>query len=1020
MGTISNILPAKFFRAFVLLIFINYLANPSASQQLSSFQHFTFLSDFPQNTVQAIHQDSQGYIWVGTESGLNRYDGKRIQNYKLGFNDNFTLTGKSINNITEDEQHNLWIATNNGLSLFSPNGTPEKNKTLLAIADKINKSMASKNLECIKVLNNQKVVLGYRAGISIYNLLTGTVKALPTISYNGHQVEPFVVNIQEDIHRNIIAITNNHGVYLLDTGLQIIKHVLNESFKGKGNFALYNSVYLPGDKLIIASNQGLFKLDFKKWTLPQKIEDQQGLLLSLQQFNCIAYDPFKNAVLAGTNTSGVITLDTSGLVIDHLIDNKISKKLQSNNIFYLLVDKNGLGYWIGNGKGLIKFFYDEDRFSSNAIDDEEGSPMRIYPIYTENNINILIGTDRFLMQYNCNTRQIQKITMEDNLEVRYNYIYKAGKDLYIFCTKYGLYYSEDILHPHLKRISHKFPGLQFLDSANILCALMINDNQLLIGTRGINGGGMIRLNIKEKKADKFVNIENDNTSISNNTVNYITKSLKGDIIVCTNSGICYFDNTQSTFRRILLPGNNGISYPQVNAALAEQETLWIGTYGGGLNKYNNSTGKIEYITEKEGLASNDIYSIYRGTPDQLWMSTNQGIVLYNTRSGKIRNYDKADGLINNEFNRTSCFKLGDTLYFGGISGINYFNYKNIRENRLAPLADIPKISMLKSGTEKNLFPDSLNRLSLRYKENTLKFYLSSPYYINPGKTIFYYRLLPDQEEWISNGTNNELIFSQLPPGKHTLELKTINSEGVESSNTKSIHISITPPWYETTLFRILLLITIAGIIYTFYKLRFNQLKKEKKIRNQLAIDLHDDLGSTLNSVKVYSNLAMIEKGNQDHLLKIKESTQDAIAGVRDLIWVLDDKKDTIADLLARINLFAAPLCNANHIGFNQKMDDNISIDKLGKEEKRNLYMIMKESINNSIKYAECKNIILQADTVGKKISISLRDDGIGFDKEKTPEGNGLRNMKSRAKEIGYTITVDTSPGNGAGILLEKQ
>ena len=102
MGTISNILPSKFFRAFVLLIFINYLANPSASQQLSSFQHFTFLSDFPQNTVQAIHQDSQGYIWVGTESGLNRYDGKRIQNYKLGFNDNFTLTGKSINNITEE------------------------------------------------------------------------------------------------------------------------------------------------------------------------------------------------------------------------------------------------------------------------------------------------------------------------------------------------------------------------------------------------------------------------------------------------------------------------------------------------------------------------------------------------------------------------------------------------------------------------------------------------------------------------------------------------------------------------------------------------------------------------------------------------------------------------------------------------------------------------------------------------------------------------------------------------------
>ena len=197
------------------------------------------------------------------------------------------------------------------------------------------------------------------------------------------------------------------------------------------------------------------------------------------------------------------------------------------------------------------------------------------------------------------------------------------------------------------------------------------------------------------------------------------------------------------------------------------------------------------------------------------------------------------------------------------------------------------------------------------------------------------------------------------------------------------------------------------------------MKKEEKIRNQLASDLHDDLGSTLNSVKVYSDLAMMEKENPNHLLKIKEGTKDAIAGVRDLIWVLDDKRDTIQDLFSRISQFAAPLCEANHIEFIQKIDDSLYHHELGKEEKRNIYMILKESVNNSIKYAGCQTIELKVSAEGKKLHFSIRDDGKGFDKEKTKEGNGLKNIANRAKEISYKSSITSSAGNGTTIMLEK-
>src|SRR6185503_10226208 len=181
-------------------------------------------------------------------------------------------------------------------------------------------------------------------------------------------------------------------------------------------------------------------------------------------------------------------------------------------------------------------------------------------------------------------------------------------------------------------------------------------------------------------------------------------------------------------------------------------------------------------------------------------------------------------------------------------------------------------------------------------------------------------------------------------------------------------------------------------------------KREEYIRKQVASDLHDELGSTLNSVKVFTNLALMEKNNTSHLEKIKEATQSAISGVKDIIWVLDDKRDTLDHLLSRINQFAKPLCEAASISYNQQSGGNETY-KLGKEEKRNLYMIIKESINNSIKYSECSAIELLIKNKGGKLNITISDNGKGFDKEKITSGYGLKNILHRSEEIGYHVDI---------------
>jgi signal transduction histidine kinase len=200
-------------------------------------------------------------------------------------------------------------------------------------------------------------------------------------------------------------------------------------------------------------------------------------------------------------------------------------------------------------------------------------------------------------------------------------------------------------------------------------------------------------------------------------------------------------------------------------------------------------------------------------------------------------------------------------------------------------------------------------------------------------------------------------------------------------------------------------------------MRLHQLSREEAIRRKLSSDLHDDLGSTLNSVKVHANLAMMDPGNATYLQRIKEGTQQAIVSTRDLIWVLDDKKDTVDHLISRVMQFAEPLCDAQGITLTKNISSDAWNFKLGKEEKRNLYMILKESINNSVKYANCRNILLEILLDGKRLHISVSDDGAGFNQETVTPGNGTTNIHSRAKDAGYQAMIRTAPGKGTTIQL---
>jgi signal transduction histidine kinase len=296
-------------------------------------------------------------------------------------------------------------------------------------------------------------------------------------------------------------------------------------------------------------------------------------------------------------------------------------------------------------------------------------------------------------------------------------------------------------------------------------------------------------------------------------------------------------------------------------------------------------------------------------------------------------------------------------------------------------------------------------------------YFSALNYTNPTRTTYAYRIIEKSKDWINLSTQNFVTFISQPPGTYHLQVKAANEDGVWSE-PKELVLEFLPKWYQTWWFRLLIALTTAVIIYAFYRYRISQIKKQHEIRKNIATDLHDDLGSTLNSVKVFTNLAIRGVNQEESLQQIKDNLTEATVGLRDMIWVLDDSLDTVEELVIRLKQFALPVAAASNIQAEITAGSDVSKMRLSKEEKRNLFLVCKEAINNSIKYAAASRIDVSITPAGKKIKISITDNGKGFDANTVKKGYGLKNMQYRAGQVRYRVTLSSAVDKGTQVEIE--
>ncbi|MEI3046370.1 MAG: two-component regulator propeller domain-containing protein [Romboutsia timonensis] len=790
-----------------------------------NFKNITIEDGLSQSTVETIYQDSKGYIWIGTNDGLDRYNGYEFKHYKHDKYDKNSIANNYIVDIIEDKNGYIWVSTIGGLSRINPDKDEIKN--YYSKEDRGN--LSNSNLWQLLCTKDNRLIASTIDGLNVYD--KNKDKFTRILYKEGELPSQYIYSLEEDLYGHIWVGTDN-GLVELDKDLNIVKSYHDTI----GDSDVYN-VYddSKGNIWVCTLDNGLFKINLDDKSVENYKNNNSKRSIPSNNVRDIISDSEGKLWIA--TDKGLCTFDYERE--EFITYNK--KLYQSNSliddeIFCLLKDSSGL-IWIGTYSGISRFNPNSNftHFKLDPYEDNSISGNVIHGIYEDDDKTLWIGTNESgvniingesIKHLNKENSNIVSDLIEDITGFK-NYIFigtneglsvlvkndKTAKNYTItnYTTKDGLP-SNKIRSLFIDSKGYLWigtnKGLAILDTNNnkiidityILDEMGVSDKFIRAVYEDSKGnyyigcfleGGLIKINPNTKEYKIYKNIENDDSSISNNSIRYINEDLYGNILVGTSHGI---------------------------------------------NILNLSTDKFNHYTEKDGLINNTIYGILVDKNNGIWMSTNAGISKLSTEDATFKNFTITDGLQSNEFNGRACFKSKDgNMYFGGINGFNVFNSQDIELSTFEPKVIFDNFEI--NGTNKK----DISNIKFKSNENNIKINFFTNDYKNTKTTQYYYKLEGLENEW--NMTNsNSLVFANLGSGDYTLKIKTITQHGVMSDES-SVHFTINPPiWrsnYAICIYLILIIISILRYMHKVNTLdrlvneRTNKLRKEMEKNEQL-------------------------------------------------------------------------------------------------------------------------------------------------------------------------------------------
>lgn len=974
------------------------------------FETISVNEGLSQSSVYSILQDKKGFMWFGTGDGLNRFDGESIKIFKAR---NIAIANSNIirGRICEDAKGRIWYANETGIYHFNP------------VTERVDKSFDFTVPNGDLIYYFAVLIDGYQT-LWLLDPVKGPVKfSIPT-------GKPQLIPFPDDVS----------------------KTEFSYSVEPAGGFIFFH----------FSNRKGILRFE-----------------IATQKYDWV-FTEFRNAKVKRGNKEMFLIREGGIDVIDSVTHAKHFIPLpERSDVRSVLRDTFGRVWIATNEKGIYCYFPESDRLINYSSDKSKLNPIPIdltTSLFIDATNNLWVGTDGGgVARLDIKPPRFNIFPFDEG---EYPYM----KDFFTRCLYedvdgriwFGtLNNGFSILNPdngqvkNFSKLSHDVTNQQ----RNTVTAVFRDDRGVI--WVGHNNG----ISIFNEQRNSFQEIQlnlPDYIDSSRNSFYHIIQLQGGDLLVGTYYGVIQISKRDDTYKGIMKSDTSamtitflkevqkdhiwltspikglihlrfidggfvfmekffeGYDLRSLHVDERDSEILWVCS-GAGLIKFNTSSHEYKIYNEEHGMLGSYIYGALEDANHNLWMSTNTGLCFFDRSTETFQNFTFKDGLQSNEFNTGAFYKgASGTLYFGGIKGFNWFKTGTEKFEGTPPKIALTSILVNHQAITKDTTFSSHKSLTLHHTENDLAFEMAVLNYTRPKANRIQYKLEGWENEWRTTFTKN-VHYSNLPPGRYTFRVRGSNG-GELWGEEESIPILIKAPIWKTNWFYavmgVVLIGSIIGITRSIARrklnLKLHELEKQHAVmheRERIRKDIHDDLGSGLSKIAILSELAR-QSGSQEEfskrqLDKISESSRQLIDSLGELIWSNNPANDTLEKLFWYLREHLGAMFEESTISFSISLPEFIPDVQIQAEWRRNIFLIIKESLHNVLKHSEATEVKLIVDVKKGVLHVSVQDNGCGFDVEKkTATGNGLGNISNRVKDCEGRLNISSIPGNGTTVQFE--
>ncbi len=1012
-------------RMFFSIVFV--LAVFGASSQEGELLSFERIRGLSQNTVYSMLRDRQGFFWVATASGLNRYDGVEMKAYKPSFgNAAGQMKGRIIRSaLLEDDEEQIWFSTDIAVHSFNKRTRLFTQHKLFFANKKEQEGVEQKaDIETFAnpLLKKDNYIWFATAGGGLYALNTknGNCISYPVSMKDDRNGKiTLMYNATYDAN-NRLWFASNKGLLSFDLSKKEWKWLI----KGVSLFAITSC----NDTLYTGNNDGITWID--PATLSTGVVAINGKPAHIPggMIRCFYTDEQKNT-WAGDQTGNVYLKSSQ--------DSQFSWKGNINGyppaqtlfpVYSIYADNTG-NLWTGaDVLGLSKAEINPIPFRKFPAASSAGNGIQdlfIHSIYEDEDENIWLGTfQNGLLKLDPKTgktTQVQFPYFDPLLPYAKSVPLVKQDDSGNLWTSYsGHLYIKEKGKKNFIPLKIPFPP-DYLQSPQLWAMTSYKEGWLLATNIG--------LYLVSKKQGQY-NISHLKEFAGTKITTVWTGPDKQTWVVPETGGIYIASAVEelNNAKRIFTGENiKAVRYDSLG------RLIWICT-ASGLIAYSAESEKFKIYTEANGLPNSYVYGILIKN-DDVWVSTNNGLA-----TGKMQfdegalfpdirflTFTESEGLPANEFN-TGAYHHGRSgkMYFGTVKGVTWFQPEEVRMQYPLPVMRLIDFRVNDKEADSATAPEFVRNIRLTYRNNNLFFRFRAIDYNNADKIRYAYQLEGWDKSWVYSGSLNEVRYNNLTPGNYVFKIKAANGSGVWGDKEYTVSISIAPPFWKTWWFYslvVLLLMTVLVLLTRYFaqqklKQKVMALERQKEIdkeRQRISREMHDDIGAGLTQITLMSESAKT-KHKAGELDEIAQTSRQLVSNMSEIIWSLNPENKTLDQLLAYLREQLNKQLEYSGIHYSIRLPETGNDILLTNEQRRNILLVTKEIVNNAIKYSKAGNISVNATLQDGSLGFEIQDDGTGFDINGKYTGSGQRNIRQRIEELGGILKIESVPGKGSSFV----